>query len=73
MNRIFMLHTTNFNLIFYYFVIFQVDEFEKYAKFEDGYKREDVTVEYFFQILREWDDSMRAHFLFFLTGTLLQL
>jgi hypothetical protein len=51
-----------------------VDELQENCKFtEDGYKKDDLTVKYFFEVIREWDDTMKANFLFFFTGKLLIL
>ena len=47
-----------------------VDELQESCKFTtDGYKKDDLTVKYLFEIIREWDDTAKANFLFFFTGT----
>jgi len=47
-----------------------VDELQESCKFtSDGYKKDDLTVKYLFEIIREWDDTAKANFLFFFTGT----
>lgn len=41
---------------------------KKYAKLE-GYKKTDQNIIDFFEVLESWSETMRANFLFFLTGS----
>jgi len=45
-----------------------VDELEKYLIY-DGYQKDDPTIKFFFEVLRAWDDTMKANLLFFYSGT----
>ena len=45
----------------------QVDELEKYVIYVD-YSRDDIIITWLFELLREFDEIMKAKFLFFIFG-----
>ena len=46
-----------------------VDEMEKYVVF-NSYSRNDNIVKWLFEILREFDENMKAKYLFYILGNL---
>lgn len=46
-----------------------IDELYEFIQLSGGYTKESPTIKFFFELLREWDETMRANLLFFYSGS----